>query len=128
MSTRDFADEVKEVLVRHKSILDIVSKLEESNARTVRSVFKSVTQCGCVEIEAKKQTLPKGIDFMEIQDHMDSHLRGTVCNNCKMVIETEIAEHMFYLMALCNSLEIDFDKLLETKMVELKTLGKFNLL
>lgn len=128
MNTQDFANEVKEVLVRHKSILDIVSKLEESNARTVRSVFKSVTQCGCVEIDAKKQTLPEDIDFMDIQKHMDDHLRGNVCKNCKQVIEVEIAEHMFYLMALCNTLEIDLDELLDRKMNELRTLGKFNLL
>lgn len=128
MSTQDFANEVKEVLVRHKSILDIVSKLEESNARTVRSVFKSVTQCGCVKIDAKKQTLPKNIDFMDIEKHMDNHLRGTVCKNCKQVIETEIAEHMFYLMALCNALKIDLDELLKRKTSELRTLGKFNLL
>ena len=48
-------DEVKHSLVRHKSILDIMTKLQEYNSRINRAIAKSVTSCGCIEMHAKKQ-------------------------------------------------------------------------
>ncbi|HHT27849.1 MAG TPA: DUF1573 domain-containing protein, partial [Firmicutes bacterium] len=38
-----FQEAVNEYLVRHRSILDILSKLQESVARTNRAVAKAVT-------------------------------------------------------------------------------------
>jgi hypothetical protein len=55
----DFQNAVNESLLRHKSILDILSKLNETEARINRAVTKSVTNCGCVEINASKQQLPE---------------------------------------------------------------------
>lgn len=42
----DFQNAVSESLLRHKSVLDILSKLNESEARIDRAVTKSVTNCG----------------------------------------------------------------------------------
>ncbi len=50
-----FQDTVDDYLVRHRSILDVMSKLAESNARVNRAVTKAVTTCGCIGIEASKQ-------------------------------------------------------------------------
>ncbi len=54
---KDFQNEVSKSLIRHKSILDIMTKLDEYNARINRAVAKSVTSCGCISIDAKKQNL-----------------------------------------------------------------------
>ena len=53
-----FQNDVSESLLRHKSILDIITKYAESSCRINRAVAKSVTNCGCIEINAKKQCLP----------------------------------------------------------------------
>ncbi len=54
----DFQNSVNESLLRHKSILDILSKYSESQARVNRAVTKAVTSCGCIKINADKQILP----------------------------------------------------------------------
>ena len=51
----NFQNSVDESLLRHRSILDIITKLQESQARVNRAVAKSVTNCGCIKVEAKKQ-------------------------------------------------------------------------
>ena len=53
----DFQNSVNDSLLRHKSILDILTKFSESNARVNRAVAKAVTNCGCLQIDAKKQRL-----------------------------------------------------------------------
>ena len=53
----DFQNSVNESLLRHRSVLDIMSKLQESEARINRAVVKTVTNCGCMTIEAKDKTL-----------------------------------------------------------------------
>ena len=52
---RDFQNQVSQVLVRHRSILDTITKLNDFNSRINRSVVKSVTACGCISIDAQKQ-------------------------------------------------------------------------
>ena len=53
-----FQNDVSESLLRHKSILDILTKYTESSCRINRAVAKAVTNCGCIEINATKQCLP----------------------------------------------------------------------
>jgi hypothetical protein len=52
----DFQAIVQENLVRHYSILDLVSKFQESNARVNRAIFRAVTDCGCIEIRSQADT------------------------------------------------------------------------
>ena len=44
---------VEDLLVRNKSILDEMSKIQDSNARINRTISKAVTHCGCIQINAK---------------------------------------------------------------------------
>ena len=53
----DFQNSVDNSLLRHKSILDILSKYQDSQARTTRAICKAVTNCGCIEINAFKQSI-----------------------------------------------------------------------
>ena len=57
----NFNDIVDDVLVRHKSILDIITKLQETNSKINRAIIKSVTACGCIEINGKLQQVPEHI-------------------------------------------------------------------
>ena len=45
-----FQNDVSESLLRHKSILDVLTKYTESSSRINRAVAKAVTNCGCIEI------------------------------------------------------------------------------
>ncbi|NLX62974.1 MAG: DUF1573 domain-containing protein [Tissierellia bacterium] len=126
ISLNDFQNMVEEVLIRHKSILDIVTKLDEYTARINRAVMKSVTSCGCIEIHATKQDYNKE-SLSEMKDSMKNHIKGKLCSNCKEIIEEEIGAYLFYLAALCNTLDIDLSDALIKEYKNLKTLGIFSL-
>ena len=61
--------QVEDVLIRHRSILDIITKLDEYTSRINRAVIKSVTYCGCIEIHATKQDYNKE-SLQEIKNNM----------------------------------------------------------
>ena len=87
-----FQNDVSESLLRHKSILDIITKYAESSCRINRAVAKSVTNCGCIEINAKKQCLPNDDNSLEdLSNCLKTHLDGCLCDNCREVIEREIS-------------------------------------
>ena len=58
-SFADFQAAVSVCLIRHRSVLDVITKFQEASARVNRAVAKSVTVCGCMEINASKQRLPE---------------------------------------------------------------------
>jgi hypothetical protein len=86
----EFQYTVQELLVRNKSILDSITKFQDSNARINRTIIKSVTQCGCVRVNAKKQAMPEDADFEEYKNAMETHLDGKLSENCRDLIEKEI--------------------------------------
>ena len=93
-----FQNDVSESLLRHKSILDILTKYTESSCRINRAVAKAVTNCGCIEINAKKQCLPNDDNSLEdLSNCLKTHLDGCLCDNCREVIEREIGNNLFYL-------------------------------
>lgn len=122
----DFQEEVSRVLIRHKSILDIMTKLDEYNARINRAVAKSVTSCGCISINATKQDYSKD-SFGDNLDSVDDHLEGKICNSCKDIIEKEMGSYVFYLAAMCNTLDLNLEQLLQKEYETIKTLGIFSL-
>lgn len=122
----DFQNQVSKVLVRHKSILDIMTKLDEYNSRINRAVAKSVTNCGCISINAKKQDF-SNMSFEEMASKGESHVEGKLCDNCKDVLEEEIGSYLFYLTSLCNSLDIDLSTVIEKEHDRIKTLGIYSL-
>jgi hypothetical protein len=122
----DFQKQVDNVLIRHKSILDIITKLNEYTNRINRAVAKSVTSCGCIEIHATKQNYDKD-SLSEIKDSMKSHIEGQLCPNCKEIIEEEIGTSLFYLSALCNILNINLSDAFMKEYNHIKTLGIFSL-
>lgn len=123
----DFQNQVNNLLTRHRSILDILSKLNTSNSRIHRAVTKSITSCGCVQVDAKKPHIPDDVTLDEMKKYMDSHIRGEVCDVCRDNIEKELGNHLFYIAALANALDISLYDILVKEENELAVLGKFHL-
>ncbi len=122
-----FQDSVDELLIRHKSILDVLSKFQESQTRVNRAVVKAVTTCGCIEVHSKKQNFSGEISLQELKSFLDTHLKGGLCENCKDVIEKELGNNMFYMAALCNLLDINMYDVMIKEDEKIKTLGVFNM-
>ncbi len=121
-----FQDSVGELLIRHKSILDILTKYQESQSRVNRAVVKAVTSCGCIEINSKKQNFDDEVSLQELKNYMDTHLRGNLCSNCREVIEKELGNNLFYIAALCNVLDISMYDVLLKEYEKMHTLGIYN--
>lgn len=123
----DFQNVVNDLLMRNRSILDIISKIQTSAGRVNRSVVKSVTHCGCIEIDGKKQTFPGEASIEELQELLATQTNGKLCSECRATIEKEIGGALFYLAALCNTLGISmYDVILKEKEA-LSTLGNYSL-
>lgn len=120
-----FQNSVNDSLLRHKSILDIMTKYTESSARVNRAIAKAVTNCGCIEISAKKQNLPVDDSLDKMCDCLESHIQGQLCENCREVIEREMGNNLFYLTSLCNDLEVNLYDVLLKENDKINTLGKF---
>ena len=105
----DFQNSVDESLLRHRSILDIMTKLQESEARINRAVAKTVTNCGCIELNStKEQNVDNDIDDMEdLKNFLNPKIQGNLCESCRGVIENEIGNNLFYLTSLCNLLDLN---------------------
>jgi len=124
----DFQDVVDDVLIRHRSVLDILTKLQESNGKVNRAVAKAATYCGCIKIHAEKQLVPQDASYSQMKEYMENHVEGDLCDICREKIEKEISSNLFYLAALCNVFNIEIEEMLEKHYEQLKTLGHYGLL
>lgn len=123
----DFQKTVSEYLIRHRSVLDVLSKLQETNARVHRAVSKSVTACGCVKISASKQKIPSHISLFELKNYVETHLEGKLCQHCLEVLEAEVGSHLFYLAALLQHFGLDLLEIMALEQRKVSTLGVFHL-
>lgn len=123
----DFQKTVSEFLVRNRSILDVMTKLQDSATRVNRALAKTVTSCGCLRIEASKQELPDDVSFSQVADYVKSHIEGELCPNCADVIESELGNAIFYIAATCCLLDIDMKDVLERENDRINTLGVYSL-
>jgi hypothetical protein len=121
-----FQETVGEYLIRHRSILDVMAKLQEANARTNRAVTKAVTSCGCVKIVAEKQQIPPDISLEDLKEHMQNHLNGQLCEHCREVVEGELGNTLFYMAALANLLDLNLYDVILKEHKKLAALGVFN--
>jgi hypothetical protein len=122
-----FQDQVDEYLIRHRSILDVLSKLDESTARISRAVAKAVTSCGCITIHASKQQFPPDVSLSDVRAYINTHLMGTLCEKCREAVESEIGSALFYTAGLCNLLDLDLAEIQNKEHGRIKTLGIFTL-
>jgi hypothetical protein len=123
----DFQSVVGELLIRNRSILDVLTKMQTSEGRVSRAVVKSVTHCGCIGIDGKKQAFPDEASMNDLSGLVSSQVKGELCPECRQTIEKEIGGALFYLAALCNTLDISlYDVILKEKEA-LGTLGNYSL-
>ena len=124
----DFQNSVDDSLLRHRSILDIMSKYTESTARVNRAITKAVTNCGCIKINADKQNLLNdNMSMDELNNCLQSHISGKLCDNCREIIEKEMGNNLFYLTSLCNALGVNLYDILLNEYDKINTLGIFTM-
>ena len=125
----NFQNSVDESLLRHRSVLDIITKLQESETRVNRAVAKSVTNCGCIKLEEKNMCTPPDIEDLDLDTPGDSHypVQGTLCENCREVIEKELGNNLFYITSLCNILDLNLYDILLKEYDKISTLGKYTM-
>lgn len=122
----EFQENVSQFLIRHQSILDVLSKTQESSARLNRAVIKAVTNCGCIKIQAEKNNIPENCCLDDLKAILDSHLHGELCQHCSEIVLTEVGKNLFYLTALCSTLNLSLDEVIQKENSKIKTLRKFN--
>ncbi|MBU3160158.1 DUF1573 domain-containing protein [Clostridium frigoris] len=125
----NFQNSVDESLLRHRSLLDVITKLQESDARVNRAVAKSVTNCGCIKLEEKNMYTPPNIDDLDLDDPGTSHspVQGALCENCREVLEKELGNNLFYITSLCNILGLNLYDILLKEYDKISTLGKYTM-
>ncbi len=122
-----FQGKVEQLLIRHRSVLDSLSKYQETNAKVNRAITKTITFCGCLTVNASSQDVPEDANFKDLKEYTNTHLDGCLCEQCKDIIEEKIGNNLFYMAAICNLLDLDMDDIIEKELDKISTLGRFNL-
>lgn len=123
----EFQNKVDEVLIRHANLLDILSKMGDAASRTNRAVVKSITSCGCLELNVSKPDVPNDSNYEALKDFKSEHINGSLCPTCREKVEEELGKLEFYIAALCNSLDINLYDVILKEYKNISTLGKFSL-
>jgi len=123
----DFQKTVSLHLIRHRSILDVMTKYQDACSRVNRALAKSVTSCGCLKIQAGRQELPADTSLTEMSEYVKTHLEGRLCPNCAEVIEEEMGRSMFFLAAICTLTGIDLYEIIRKENDRISTLGVYSL-
>ncbi|MFK7697389.1 DUF1573 domain-containing protein [Paenibacillus sp. HJGM_3] len=127
LTLKQFQEQVSELLLRHRSLLDVLSKTQQSSASVNRSVIKAITECGCISLQANKQPTPAELSLEAAKSLAQTHVNGQLCENCIDAISVQLGKNLFYMSALCNLLELNLDDILEKESQKCSTLGIFNL-
>lgn len=123
----EFQNKVDEVLIRHANLLDILSKMGDAASRTNRAVVKSITSCGCLELNVSKPDVPNDSNYEALKDFKSEHINGSLCPTCREKVEEELGKLEFYIAALCNSLDINLYDVILKEYKNISTLGRFSL-
>ncbi|WP_123042156.1 DUF1573 domain-containing protein [Cohnella candidum] len=122
----EFQQQVSELLLRHRSLLDVVTKFSQAGASVNRAVAKSITECGCIELNARNQGFTEQMALDQALRQSKSHMNGELCENCRDAIRGEMGKNLFYLSALCNLLDINMEDVVTKEAEKCSTLGIFN--
>ena len=78
-----------------------------------------MTTCGCLKVSASRQSLPHDASFSELRNFTESHLEGSLCPECRDILESEIGRTLFYLTAVCELLGLDISDNMEKEMTRI---------
>jgi len=124
---QDFQKTVDKYLIRHRSILDILSKHQEATARVNRAFAKAVTECGCVKVNACRQQIPDSANYSDLYQYMSSHISGEICPSCKEILAKELGHCLFYFTAICNLTGVGLEDVMKEEQQRVNALGFFHL-
>ena len=123
----EFQNTVSELLICNRSILDIMTKVQETHARLHRSIIKSATRCGCIKIDSSKPNIPSEATLSDLKVLLESHVKGDLCRDCREDIEKSVGKMIFYTAAVCNLLDLNMYDILLKEQQQMKILGLYNL-
>jgi hypothetical protein len=116
-----------QMLLRNKSLLDALTKMQEAGAKTLRSVVKAATRCGCIELSGALQPINSNMTFEEIRGKLNFYKDGEICNECKFAVEKEMGAVLFYMASVCNALDLDMNEIIEKEIERNRLLGGYSL-
>ena len=125
LTLQEFQEQVADLLLRHRSVLDIMSKYQQTNAAVNRTVTKSITECGCIIVNASKQPYAEQVTMESAKEAMNTHIDGQLCEHCQDIVKTEIGKNVFYLSALANILNLNLDEIIAEESKRCSTLGLY---
>ena len=83
-------------LIRNRSILDSMTKMNDSCARISRTLVKAATHCGCISIRGEKQQAPGVSGMDEMKHHIKSHIKeGNYVKTAVDSLERDIGRNLF---------------------------------
>jgi len=117
-------------LVRNRSIMDQLTKLQDCCSKVNRTISKAATTCGCIQINIVKQPYPamcldSSID--DLSSLMCTHLQGKLCDDCYEHLEREIGRTLFYLTSICNTFDMNLYDAFIRELKQTEILGKYSL-
>lgn len=124
---RAFQQTVSLSLIRHRSILDVMTKYQDACSRVNRAIAKAVTTCGCLTVTAEKQELPAEVSLAEMSEYVKTHLEGHLCPQCAEVLEEEMGKSLFFLAAICSLTGVDLYSVIKRENDRMTTLGFYSL-
>ncbi len=117
-------------LIRNKSIMDQLTKLQDCSSKVNRTISKAATSCGCIEILASKQAYPNldtDLCFDDLPNLMCTHLKGELCEKCHDHLEREIGRTLFYLTSICSTFGMHLSDAFIRELRQIEILGKYSL-
>lgn len=123
----EFQNKVDEVLIRHNSLLDILTKMGDASAKSNRAVVKSITNCGCIQLDTLNVKPPEDASYEDLKHFRSDHLKGELCPTCREKVEEELGNLEYYIAALCNALDLSLYDVILKEYKKINTLGKFSL-
>ena len=119
VKSEDFQKKVSALIIRNQNVLDILTKCQNSCGKICRSTVKTATGCGCVKITGEK--------IFPTLGNKNSGIDGSLCPECKDIIENEIGEMLFYIAGLCNALGLSMKDIMKKEIKNVEVLGKYSL-
>ncbi|HBN85796.1 MAG TPA: DUF1573 domain-containing protein [Clostridiales bacterium] len=123
----DFQLLVSDMLFRNKSVMDALTKYQQTNASVCNSIAKAATTCGCIKINTSKQDYSKGNTLYEMANLSKTHIEGKLCDKCAEHLEKEMGSNLFYLTSLCSIFDINLYDIILKESKRIETLGYYTL-
>jgi hypothetical protein len=117
---------VDEYEVMNKSILDQMTKLIDYCSKLNRSISKACTQCGCIKIQTDKQPYNQKTNLLH-DVLFENHCIGDMCPECKELVENYMGSCLYYLAALCNTLDLSLYDVILKELERIDILRKYNI-